>query len=33
VQGDLDRFRDLIEERGRASGGWRGEIHGSQVRR
>jgi uncharacterized membrane protein len=33
VQGDLERFRDLIEERGRASGGWRGEIHGSQVRR
>jgi uncharacterized membrane protein len=33
VQGDLDRFRSLMEERGRASGGWRGEIHGSQVRR
>ena len=33
VQGDLERFRDLIEERGRASGGWRGEIHGSQVQR
>jgi len=32
VQGDLERFRDLIEERGRASGGWRGEIHGSHVR-
>jgi uncharacterized membrane protein len=32
VQGDLERFRDLIEERRRASGGWRGEIHGSQVR-
>jgi uncharacterized membrane protein len=33
VQGDLDRFRALMEERGRASGAWRGEIHGSQVRR
>jgi uncharacterized membrane protein len=33
VQGDLDRFRDFMEERGRASGGWRGEIHGSAVRR
>ena len=33
VQGDLERFRDLIEERGRASGGWRGEIHGSEVLR
>jgi uncharacterized membrane protein len=33
VQGDLERFCDLIEERGRASGGWRGEIHGSEVRR
>jgi hypothetical protein len=26
VQGDLERFRDFIEERGRATGGWRGEI-------
>jgi uncharacterized membrane protein len=33
VQADLERFRELIEERGRASGGWRGEIHGDQVRR
>jgi uncharacterized membrane protein len=33
VQGDLDRFRDFMEERGRATGGWRGEIHGSQVNR
>jgi len=26
VEGDLKRFRDFIEERGRATGGWRGEI-------
>ena len=26
VDGDLKRFRDFIEERGRATGGWRGEI-------
>ena len=33
IQGDLERFKDFIEERGRATGGWRGEIHGSQVNR
>jgi uncharacterized membrane protein len=27
VEGDLKRFRDFIEERGRETGGWRGEIH------
>ena len=26
VEGDLKRFKEFIEERGRASGGWRGEI-------
>jgi uncharacterized membrane protein len=26
VEGDLKRFRDFIEERGRETGGWRGEI-------
>jgi uncharacterized membrane protein len=26
VRGDLERFRTFIEERGRATGGWRGEI-------
>jgi uncharacterized membrane protein len=26
VEGDLKRFRDFIEERGRATGAWRGEI-------
>lgn len=31
VQGDLDRFKEFIEARGRETGGWRGEIHGGQV--
>ena len=31
VQGDLDRFKAFIEERGRETGGWRGEVHGGQV--
>ena len=31
VEGDLGRFKDFIEERGRATGAWRGEIHGSVV--
>jgi uncharacterized membrane protein len=26
VEGDLKRFREFIEKRGRATGGWRGEI-------
>jgi uncharacterized membrane protein len=26
VMGDLERFKDFIEERGRATGGWRGEV-------
>jgi len=26
VDGDLKRFRDFMDERGRATGGWRGEI-------
>jgi uncharacterized protein (TIGR02271 family) len=26
VEGDLKRFRDYIEERGRETGGWRGQI-------
>jgi len=26
VKGDLERFKELIEERGRASGAWRGEV-------
>lgn len=32
VQGDLDRFKEFIEARGLESGGWRGEIHGGDVR-
>lgn len=32
VKGDLERFRDRMNEAGQASGGWRGEIHGSDVR-
>jgi hypothetical protein len=31
VQGDLERFKDFIEDRERATGGWRGEIHGRTV--
>ena len=26
VEGDLKRFREFIEERGRATGAWRGEV-------
>src|ERR1700693_1314752 len=26
IEGDLKRFRDYIEERGRATGGWRGQV-------
>ncbi len=28
VRGDLMRFKELVEERGDASGAWRGEVHG-----
>ncbi len=31
VEGDLKRFKKFIEERGGATGGWRGEIHGQRV--
>ncbi len=31
VRGDLERFKDFIEDRGRETGGWRGEIQGGQV--
>jgi uncharacterized membrane protein len=33
VKGDLDRFKEFIEQRGAPTGAWRGEIHGSQVER
>lgn len=32
VKGDLERFKEFIERRGRETGGWRGEIHGRQVK-
>jgi uncharacterized membrane protein len=31
VAGDMDRFKEFIEARGRETGGWRGEIHGENV--
>ena len=31
VEGDLQRFKEFIEARGKETGGWRGEIHGEQV--
>ena len=31
VEGDLQRFKQFIEERGAETGAWRGEIHGGQV--
>ena len=33
VEGDLQRFKDFIEDRGHATGAWRGEIHGQEVSR
>ncbi len=33
VQGDLNRFKDLVESQGSASGGWRGEIHDGNVKK
>jgi uncharacterized membrane protein len=30
VQGDLDRFKELIESRGTESGAWRGEVEQSK---
>jgi hypothetical protein len=26
VQGDLERFKEMIETRGTETGGWRGEV-------
>lgn len=31
VQGDLNRFKEFIESRGRETGGWRGEIRGEKI--
>jgi uncharacterized membrane protein len=33
VKGDLERFRDMIEERGRETGVWRGEVRQEHARR
>ena len=33
AKGDLERFKEFIESRDRATGAWRGEIHGTEVRR
>jgi uncharacterized membrane protein len=32
VAGDLHRFKEFIESRGRETGAWRGEIRGGQIR-
>jgi uncharacterized membrane protein len=32
VHGDLERFKDLVERTGGGVDGWRGEIHGDDVR-
>ena len=32
VHGDLERFKEHIEEKGGNGKGWRGEIHGDEVR-
>lgn len=32
VKGDLERFKEFMETRRRATGAWRGEIHGEEVR-
>jgi hypothetical protein len=32
VRSDLNRFKDLIESRGEASGAWRGEVQGGETR-
>ena len=33
VEGDLDRFKHFVEERGVETGAWRGEVHSGEVRR
>lgn len=32
LQGDLERFKEMIESRGRETGAWRGEIAQHEVR-
>jgi uncharacterized membrane protein len=31
VKGDLKRFKELVESRGRETGAWRGEVHEGEV--
>ena len=31
VKGDLERYRDFVEHRGQATGGWRGSVDGGVV--
>ena len=33
VKGDLERFKEFMEDRERATGAWRGEIHGRSIER
>jgi uncharacterized membrane protein len=33
VKGDLERFKEFMEDRERSTGAWRGEIHGRSVRK
>jgi uncharacterized membrane protein len=33
VQNDVENFKKFIENRGAATGGWRGEVHGGQKTR
>ena len=33
TKGDLERFKQFIENRGQATGAWQGEIHGAEVKR
>jgi len=33
TKGDLERFKQFIENRGQATGAWQGEIHGAEIRR
>jgi hypothetical protein len=30
VQNSVEDFKKFIEQRGRETGGWRGEVHGGQ---
>jgi hypothetical protein len=31
VEGDMERFKEFLEARGRETGGWRGEVRGGDV--